>query len=563
MIDSVQNIKAQGQNPFADYKTKGNYYLTLETAQDIFETQEKNKEKKHKRVGLIIASSAIAAALGIFALTKGLPKNTYRWLQNLSQRLEENVNRRKLNGESGPVTSFYNYSLKKVLSFADKAKSINNFSSFKDLFLARVMAKNKYSQSLWQKITDLFENLARNSVNKAYRSSDKQFGKLFENYAQINQKILKEYPDKPVTINNVTKTVSQWIEEIAARKAKITEGYKTGFGKTARNNRYEAMKEAVTGLQDKVWNTAFGKAQDIKNPKLYTTFIAEDFLAADKLKIAKNVNLLRHSITHDILDSYRASKQALDNISAFIDPRDKASNELLKQLRAHLVTYKKLSGPSEKVLREKVNSEIVETLKSLSARLQASSDLFKYDKATVKQAAEYISEFENILGKSSKGEFQEILTVYKALLPKEEYVKLRSNTNSAIKTFDKAINKENDLFFDKLRDLSLGSGPTDVLSVIGAVGGVGLGLTKADDKDERISATLKYGIPVVGAVATSLAMTVCLVAGFKSMAIGTISGMLMSDIGTRLDKLRVKNNKQKEDIKNAEAVKAEINAKSA
>ena len=190
MIDSVQNIKAQGQNPFADYKTKGNYYLTLETAQDIFETQEKNKEKKHKRVGLIIASSAIAAALGIFALTKGLPKNTYRWLQNLSQRLEENVNRRKLNGESGPVTSFYNYSLKKVLSFADKAKSINNFSSFKDLFLARVMAKNKYSKSLWQKITDLFENLARNSVNKAYRSSDKQFGKLFENYAQINQKIL-------------------------------------------------------------------------------------------------------------------------------------------------------------------------------------------------------------------------------------------------------------------------------------------------------------------------------------------------------------------------------------
>ena len=56
MVSSVQNnfINIQSQNPFA--KSSSNYYITPETAQDIFEMSEKNKEKKRKKTGFIICA---------------------------------------------------------------------------------------------------------------------------------------------------------------------------------------------------------------------------------------------------------------------------------------------------------------------------------------------------------------------------------------------------------------------------------------------------------------------------------------------------------------------------
>ena len=573
MISGVKGTSVDKNNIFIQNKGNENYYLTLETAKDIYEKHEHNKEKNGVKVGIIIASSAIIAALGIFALTKGLPKNTYRKLQNLSNRLEDKVSRRKLNGEEGFITSFYNYSLKKAVLFAEKAKSINNISSFKDLFLTKIMFKSKYTKYIWTKITSLFENLAIRSVNLGYDVSDKNFSNLLDSYSAVNKKILKSYPDRLVTINNVTKTTKEWMSEVSSRQSKIKDIYVKGFGTEARNARYQRMKQAVEGLDEKVWEVMKQpvdglKSKVLKNSasvadnqnssKLYTSFIAEDYLAADKLEISQKTNVLRHLITHDVLDGYKASKQVLDNISAFISPQDKISNDLLKRLRSHLITYKKLSGPSEQILRSKVNADIIEDLKMLSSRLTDSSKIFDYKRDTVKQVGEYISELQEILSKNSKGELQEILTIYKSFLPKNEYVKIRKNTNAAISKLDKAINTENDLFFDKLRDLSLGSGPTDALSLLGAIGGVGLGLTEAENKDERISALLKYGIPVVGSVATSIVMTVSLVAGFKSLVIGSLSGLIIGDAGMRLDKLRKQYNKKKNDNNNAEMVKAKI-----
>ena len=149
--------------------------------------------------------------------------------------------------------------------------------------------------------------------------------------------------------------------------------------------------------------------------------------------------------------------------------------------------HARMQEMAEKELREKVNEEILAGLKSISERLRKTSEQFDYDKSAISQVTGYIDEIENILGKSSKGEMQEILTIYKRLLPQEQYVKLRGKTNKTLNSLDKAIKTENDLFYDKLRDLKLGSGPTDVLSLVGSVGGVGLGLTTADNKDERLN----------------------------------------------------------------------------
>ena len=109
-----------------------------------------------------------------------------------------------------------------------------------------------------------------------------------------------------------------------------------------------------------------------------------------------------------------------------------------------------------------------------------------------------------------------------------------------------------------MRDLALGSAPTDVLSLLGSVAGVGVGLSMADTKEERKSAMLNYGIPIIGSLATSVVLTFGLVSGIKSMLIGLGSGAVMNRIGAALDKRRKAYNKEIEDNKHAENVKAEI-----
>ena len=96
-------------------------------------------------------------------------------------------------------------------------------------------------------------------------------------------------------------------------------------------------------------------------------------------------------------------------------------------------------------------------------------------------------------------------------------MKLKSHVNSAVKSLDKSIDIETVQYFDKARDLKLGSAPTDVLSIIFTAGAVGYYLNKAESKDDKYSVSLKYGIPAIGAIATSLYSTARLVAGGKRL----------------------------------------------
>lgn len=559
MINSVQNIKAVEHNPFSDFKRTGEYYITPEIAKDIFETSEKDKERKGKKVGIIIAAASLITALGVFAATKGLPKNTYKWLEKWGQRLEQKVEARKLRGEYGPLTSFYNYSLKTIQKFGEKSKSINNITSFKDMLFMKLMAKTSPTKKIHSKITQVFENLARKSVQKSYNAFDNKFTNLFNFYKDTNRKILARNPEYASVIQNIEQ-----------RMQKIQKQTGKGFGKKARVERYLRMQNSVKDLDNRVFDTAInginkndGVRQNLmhlKDSQIHQSFIAEELMASDKMAISKDVSRLRKAITHDIGDNYKASEQLINNLSAFIDPRDAQSAKLLKDLKSTLASYKKFSGPYEGKHRELLNSEIIDILKTFSERISNGAGHFSYSDAAVKQVSSHIKEIEKVLKATDKGEFQELLTLYKSVLPRDEYLKLRGKTNKTIKSLDNAINNESNLFFDKIRDLALGSAPTDILTLVGSVAGVGIGLTRADNKDERISATLKYGIPIVGSIATSLYMTIGLVSGGKAMALALLSGWVMNRIGSYVDKHRKHYNKHQQDIKNIEAVKAEISA---
>lgn len=150
---------------------------------------------------------------------------------------------------------------------------------------------------------------------------------------------------------------------------------------------------------------------------------------------------------------------------------------------------------------------------------------------------------------------EKMLELYKGILSPKSYNKLERKTAKALKSLNKSISTENNKFFDKLRDLTLGSAPTDVITILSSILGVGVGLTMADNKDERVSATLRAGVPVVGGVATALLMNISLISGFTALAGGLISTKVLNTLGVKLDDTRKLKAKANEDKKFAENIK--------
>ncbi len=562
MVSNIPNVNILQKNPFNDFsKNGGSFYITQDTANDIYvkkqnvTASENNVDnKRERRVGLIIGGTAVLATAVVFAITKGVPKNFQRFLTKTVDDLKKNLQIRKQNGQTGPVTTVLNYVANKLGKLSERAKAINNVTNYKDLLFKEVMEKTTPTKKIHYKITEWFEKLSLNTVKKGYNKTHRKFGQLFNSFSDVNQKILAKNPDEFVVINGECKKASAWLSEIANRQLNVQRELSAGFNDSARNVRYKLMKEASEGLDEKVWEQTFNGADKVKGfrerlralkgSQAHQSFIAEELLKDDKIKITNQINKSRRIITNSINDNFQDAQKALGEIQKLISPEDKESRKLLKDLSKKLVEYKDISGEYEVARRNIVNNEITDLMLNLQKRINKSSEIFKYNNETSKNLTVIMEKLGNALGNRKKGEMEEILTIYKHLLPREDYDRIKALVNSSVSSLDKAINTESNLFFDKLRDMSLGSAPTDILSVLGSVGGVGLGLSMADNKEQRTSALLKFGIPVIGSIGTTVALTVGLVSGIKAMMIGLASGAVINRVGTAVDNKRKEKNAQ-------------------
>ena len=404
----------------------------------------------------------------------------------------------------------------------------------------------KITRKMHEAVTGLFERIGRNTVISSYNKANKRFENFAFKLGNLNVELLNQpgAMAKRYNVNGKEYSLTELLQQASDLVTSININLENGFGKSARNSRYNEMKKSVNGLFDYFWGKNFRTLKSLGSKDVWQTFIADDYIKADKMKMANEVSKLRQTITHDILDNYKATNTALDNIDKFLDPADKSSREIIRRLRNSLNSYKKLSGNNEVQERVAINHIIMEDLQKLSENYFELSSKYKYSEDAVRQVSGYINEVRALISKNDKGALQELLTIYKAILPRNEYLKLKKEAYKSVKSLDKAIDLETVQFYDKLRDLVLGSAPTDVLSILFSIGAIGYGLTKADSRDEKISVTLKSGIPVVAAVGTSLYCSAGLVSGSKAILIGLLSGAIMNRVGIYVDDMR-KNMKAK------------------
>ena len=161
-------------------------------------------------------------------------------------------------------------------------------------------------------------------------------------------------------------------------------------------------------------------------------------------------------------------------------------------------------------------------------------------------------------GKTTKGAYRELIELLH--LNPEEKLALEESIKQTGKALHKANKVECVEYFDKKRDLMLGSAPTDVLTALAGLTASGIAIGVADTKQDRISRAITGAFPVIAGLGVSTALTAMLFSGGKGMALGAASSMILSGIGSSINRTIFPNNrndvylaekKSKGEVKNA------------
>lgn len=513
MINQLSSFNVD-KNVFAPLQSNGTSYAITKPFTDKQKKEkkkeiEKQKEKRSNKLGYAMASLALVAGFGVFITTQLLSKKSGSNITKFRKFLIEKVATLGKNKHASSTQKIKMSFLDHSHSILAKSHSVFNIASVKDiafrLSLKRIPVLREFSEG----VTNWFEKISIGTSKSAYSGTLLKFDSLYGEFARVNAKL----PEHEL------KNIKPRIEKIKSNCAEIC-------STESRNERLVQVDEDLNELDEKL-------LKELKHPKDFMKkvingqFLAEELATDAKINLQNLVTKPKEIISLNIKDNYKSTKKILDSIDTSIhpsDPKDSNLRALMKEARANLETYKNNNKFYEK-------SQIIESLNNLNKVL-----LLERDPKIAKGVAEKI----DMLAKNKIGEIQEIMEIYKNNLPEKDYKKIEHKVNKALKLLDFSVDLETDKLFDKIRDLKIGSAPHDVLAFVTSLGIVGWYLGKADNNDERMSVALKYGIPVVGAVAITTMCAVGLIASGPSLLIGIASGAAINKLGEWVDKMRKK-----------------------
>lgn len=502
-------------------------------------TQEKEKMSPKKLVGIISASVGGTLLLGVLALA-GLSKGS----GGISKRLAKISARAKkavfdLNAKSKDLTFLQKVKLKtgKSIQFvADSLQASSNFSAVKDSFTYHWMDKLGMKKAA-DGINKYFKKITLKTKNNAYKDAEYAAVDFCAELKSIAQKIKTKDPSK-----------AKQLEEKAQQ---IMNEYMAGFSSQQHMARSENIWKNLDGLNTEVYNRLYKqKGGFFKNLKQFKTYITTDIIAKDRKAVFKQINSSKSKISNNISDVNSAMKQALYDLQVSVDSSNKKIVDIVKELSKNLDEAKNLAGEGEKAAREKIFKQIQTNLDELS-RISVSA---AKDPISSKLTQDKIATMQDLIKPESyaKGLAQEAMTDIKTILGKDsaEYqaakkcmTKMNDKLNTAI--------KHEDITYEKLAELRVGSGPTDVLGIIGPAALAAMLVANSKDKDERISRTLTGGIPILGGIGMSYYGTLRGWTGAKNLVIGLLTGWLLNVVGEQTDIYAKNYRSEQSKLKNA------------
>lgn len=529
------------KNVFAPIQSDGVKYaiakpINKKQDQEQKKIKDREADKNASKLGIRIAEIALLSSFIVLVALKGAPK---KWHSKLDQ-----VNKNLVDSSSKLKNKFLSLNInQKLQNLTSSAKAIFNLAPLKDVLISRALDKSPALKKVGNYLTDLFEKISVKTSKRSYTKTMGHLDTLFANFAQANKKLPKEE--------------AKLIEE---KIAKIRNLYSESFSETARNERLTSVKSHFDGYNDngefnpkeslkqRVWADTYEDLNKFFKNNTYLTFISEELAAKEKMRVYNEVFAKKIQISNSLQDICNATYKLFMHLDTFVEPSEIETRQLFKKVINTLKKYEKaaadksMSGEQKRVIL--MNSKIPVYLQQIDEIFRTSK---KYDIKTKQMASENIKQLVQIYQTNQRGEIQDIIGIYKRNLSRndnklteKDYESLKKQSAKAINSFNNSTTIETDKLFDKIRDLKIGSAPKDTLGVLASVGIVGLQLQHADNKDERVSVTIKYGIPTVGAVLIALYCTVGLISAGPSLLIGVASGLALNRVGEVADDLRKK-----------------------
>jgi hypothetical protein len=486
------------------------------------------------KFALATGGTVLIAGGGILMFSKGFQKNAGKTLNKLKEHLEYKLKLSSFN--ESKTAKIYDYSIKRINSFIKKSESINNITSAKDILFMKLMYKTKPTRKIHDAITNIFENLSRKTVINSYKKTTKRFDKMNEIIDKLDEYILKNSADEVVEYNGEKYTRRELVEKAKSHRDIAKIAVTSFMSKNAMQTRYNEISDITANLYSKFWDVSFKdfwtKNNKFKRKEMWQTFIAAEQIKADKIKLSGKVALVRSVLTNDA-ERTQMMLNHIKDIEEILLPTDTKGIELVNKLKWLIDNPEVYKNNKDKFLAD---------LKQLKQH-----DIILNSDPSITEAYAHIKEtqisiLEELAMEEATGEIQDMMSIYYKIAP-FEFVKSGAELSikQAVSSFDKSINLETAEFFDKVRDLKLGSAPTDILTIMLSCGMITYGLSYAKDKEQRLSVMLKSGIPIAGAVATSLISATKLISGGKSLALGAISGIILNKMGVIADNLRKAN----------------------
>lgn len=531
------NLNTASPAKFNEFK-QPQYGYFIQPDQFAAENGEDKIDKK--KLWMKIGLGVLLVGATSFGAFKAMPKSVVKKFDNFKEFLEKKIEKEATNSKTA---IFYRTVLKTALKIGEKCQGINNVISFKDIWFKRqITDRVPVLTKACDSITNWFTSIGRFTVNHSYKSTAKKFGHLGETLNNVERELLVREPSKRVTINGETKSVEDWVRILGVKRQTVRSNLDENFSVGKVCERYREIDKIMSTLEEKVWGASFGDKSNFVKKDTYFTFAADKFLAVDKAGFGERIHNMRSSVSYSLEDQIKACRTLLGNNKKMLNPKDVVSEKLYREINKHFTALYSVDKNSPQFLQ--LQKELISKFEALNASVVKGAETYKYDDKIVSAVGHHTRIMKEIISSQKRGTLDEMLEIYEKLLPEKEFIRLKRHVKETVKALDNSINKESVEYFDKRRDLKLGSAPTDILTILVGFGSLGIGLASTSDRDTQASVALKYGIPAIGGMLTSMVVTSMLVSGLKSHLVGFVSSLILNRAGVVVDDYRKKYNKE-------------------
>ena len=540
MINSVSSYENK-KNPFGIVSGRNsaeNYWLKESkktdelTINDVITPEHAKKTNNIEAIGISIAIATLAVTGGLLLLLKGGPKGFNKAIENLKIKYTEKLQNAKLKGEQS--AKYTQLILNKLNYLTQKREAINNFTTMKDYAFKRFMyVLGRPTRKIHELITNKFEKLGLRTVEHSYGETASNLLTTAGVNSKLLHKIYAQNLEEQITIKGKTLTRKEWLNKLLAYTQDVNDSYNFHFGEARRKMRLDKMHKDAAELEND-----FNKRGDLwfLSKDIFKNFVAEQKMSANKMHIQTPIKNVKKWISYNKEDLCNETNEKITKLLSVVDFGEKDTIKAANILKKDL---KEFAQADSKVTKEQLIEDIDKFLQEFS----------KGTPANKKERLSLIGDFHDMrvsVINYCQGEVEEILDIYKGLLNPKDYNEIKTSYAKAVKSLNKSINLETEEFVNKLRDLTMGSAPTDILTNLVGVGTLAYYLAKSEDKQERMGIALKYGFPALTLIGVGLYGNAKLFAGSKSLIFGAVSSFIVNRIGSAANELLIRHfNKKK------------------